>query len=239
MKKHLLTLAFLLAAIVAQAQVASTFYAKADAFFRKNVTNGLVNYKGIKAEPTELDGLVAAIASQSTGGMDRNTSKAFYLNAYNILVIKNVVDHYPIAKPTDVPGFFDQITFKVAGAATTLSDLENKKIRGVYKDPRVHFALVCAAKSCPPIANFAFSGANVEDKLNVLTKAALNSPNFIKVDNPARKAHLSQIMDWYKDDFIAHSKGVVLYINKYRTNPIPDNFTIDYYPYNWDLNEKR
>ena len=141
----------------------------------------MVDYAGIKANAAELKDLVSMIGTFKLSASDQPTQKAFLINAYNILVIKNVVDHYPIAKPTDVTGFFDAVKFNLAGTQITLSDIENKKIRAVYKDPRTHFALVCAAKSCPPIANYAFTPTNVEAKLEAITKAALNNTNFIKV----------------------------------------------------------
>jgi hypothetical protein len=145
----------------------------------------------------------------------------------------------PIAKPTDVTGFFDAIKFNLAGTQITLSDIENKKIRAVYKDPRVHFALVCAAKSCPPIANYAFTPTNVEAKLEAITKAALNNNSFIKVDDAKKTVQFSQILDWYKDDFLAVAKNNLEYVNKYRTTAIPANYTQSFYDYNWALNIKK
>jgi Protein of unknown function, DUF547 len=238
MKKHILFFALLLACAVGQAQTA-TFFTKAEAFFSKNISSGMVDYAGIKANAAELKDLVAGIGAYKLSAADDATAKAFLINAYNILVIKNVIDHYPLAKPTDVSGFFDKITFNVAGSQMTLSDLENKKIRAVYKDPRTHFALVCAAKSCPPIANYAFTPSNVETKLEAITKAAMNNATFIKVDAGKKTVQFSQILDWYKDDFAAVAKTTLDYVNKYRITPIPANFTQSFYEYNWALNGKK
>ncbi len=237
MKKHILFIALLLAGFMAQAQT-SNFFTKAEAFFAKNISNGMVDYAGIKANAAELKDLVAMIGAYKLSGEDA-TAKAFLINAYNILVIKNVIDHYPLAKPTDVTGFFDAIKFNLAGTQITLSDIENKKIRAVFKDPRTHFALVCAAKSCPPIANYAFTAANVESKLESLTKAAMNNATFIKVNVGAKTVQFSQILDWYKDDFLAGSKTILDYVNKYRNTPIPATFTQSFYEYNWALNGKK
>ena len=133
----------------------------------------------------------------------------------------------------------DAIKFTLAGSQITLSDIENKKIRAVFKDPRTHFALVCAAKSCPPIANYAFTAANVESKLESLTKAAMNNATFIKVNVGAKTVQFSQILDWYKDDFLAGSKTILDYVNKYRNTEIPATFTQSFYEYNWALNGKK
>lgn len=238
MKKIVLFFALILAVVTTQAQ-APNFFVKAETFLSKNISNGMVDYAGIKANAAELKDLVSMIGTYALSAADSKTQKAFLINAYNILVIKNVVDHYPIAKPTDVAGFFDVLKFNVAGAQMTLSDIENKKIRAVFKDPRTHFALVCAAKSCPPIPNYAFTASNVEAKLEALTKAAMNNQTFIKVNTGNKTVQFSQILDWYKDDFLVDSKSILEYVNKYRVTPIPAAFAQDFYEYNWALNGKK
>jgi hypothetical protein len=238
MKRNLLLLLFLLlqtSVLLAQ----STFFTKADAFFKENIAGGRVDYAGIKASPAVLNELVGMVAKFDLAGSPKATGKAFLLNAYNILVIKNVVDNFPIAKPLDVPGFFDTKKFTIAGESLTLSDIENKKIRPVYKDARVHFALVCAALSCPPIPAYAFTPEKVETQLESLTKAAMNSTSFIKVSDDKKTAELSMIFDWYKEDFLAVSKTQVDYVNKYRTTPIPAGYKQSFYTYNWSLNVKK
>jgi hypothetical protein len=220
-------------------QAQSGFFSKSDAFFKKNVSSGGVDYAGIKAAPAELDELVGMVGSYNASSADKNTKKAFYLNAYNILVIKNVVNHYPIAKPLDVPGFFDAKKFKIAGSSLTLSDIENKVVRPTFKDARVHFALVCAAKSCPPIAAYAFMPSKVNAQLEAITKKALNRKSFIKVNAEDKTVQLSQILDWYKEDFLAEAGSLLEYVNKYRTEKIPDSYKQSFYTYNWALNVKK
>jgi hypothetical protein len=238
-KQFLLLFALLMAGITIMAQGSTAFFTNANTFFSTHISGGGVDYDAIKADPTELNSLVSEVAKFPYSSSDAKTQKAFLLNAYNILVIKNVIDHYPIAKPTDVKGFFDEQKFTVAGQTVTLSDIENKKIRPTFKDARVHFALVCAAKSCPPIANYAFTPTNVEAKLEALTKAALNSKSFIKVDDQAKTVQFSMILDWYKEDFVAKYKTVLDYVNNYRETKIPASYTQSFYEYNWALNKKK
>lgn len=238
MKKHsLFALLFLLAFSFGHSQ---NFFTKADAFFKANVNSyGGVYYNAIKANPSELNALVDMVANYNFSGATKTTQKAFLINAYNVLVIKNVVDHYPIAKPLDVPGFFDKKKFNVAGMSLTLSDIENKKIRPVYKDARTHFALVCAAKSCPPIPNFAFMPSKLDAQLTARTKKAVNNKYFIRVDNEKKSVKFSQIFEWYAEDFVAEAGDILKYINKYRTTAIPASYSTGYYTYNWALNEKK
>lgn len=239
MKK--LFLIVLLGAFTASAALAQgAFFTKADAFFKKNVsTSGGVYYASIKANPAELNALVDMVAKYNFSSASKNTRKAFLINAYNILVIKNVVDHMPIAKPLDVPGFFDKKKFNVAGMSLTLSDIENKKIRPVYKDSRTHFVLVCAAKSCPPLANYAFMPSKLESQILARTKKAMSSKSFTKVDATNKKVRISEIFTWYKEDFDAEAKDVITYINKYRSTPIPSSYKVSNYTYNWALNIKK
>jgi len=244
MKKSILTLILIASSSMilwAQSTVAGStpFFTRADAFFKKYVFTNGVDYKNIKGNPADLNALVTQIASFPLSGQNKATQKAFYLNAYNILVIKNVIDHYPIAKPTDVVGFFEKFYFSVGGVQLSLSDIENKKIRPDFNDARVHFALVCAAKSCPPLANYAFTPDKVENQLETLTRAALNNNSFIMVDNARMTVQLSEILNWYRDDFLLVEKSLLGYVNRYRNTPIPTSYRQSFYTYNWLLNEKK
>ncbi len=239
MKKTFLNSLLLLLALTLASSLQASFFTDTDAFLKKNVSYGKVDYAGIKASPAELNSLVSQVASYAYSSKDKNTQKAFLINAYNILVIKNVVDHYPIAKPLDVPGFFDKTKFKVAGMSLTLSDIENKKIRPVFKDSRTHFALVCAAKSCPPLANYAFMPSKVDAQLDAITKKAMNNKYFMKVDAEKKTVRFSKIFEWYKEDFLAEADDVLAYVNKYRTTAIPSSYKQSFYTYNWALNEKK
>ncbi|MEM7038624.1 MAG: DUF547 domain-containing protein, partial [Bacteroidota bacterium] len=117
--------------------------------------------------------------------------------------------------------------------------IENKKVRPTFKDARIHFALVCAAKSCPPLPSYAFTPDNVESKLTSLTRTAMNKSSFIKVNNEKKTVQLSQILDWYKEDFLAEAKSLLDYVNKYRKTPIPADYKQSFYTYNWSLNVKK
>jgi len=215
--------------------VIADFFMAADAFLIKYTSNGLVNYTAIKTEALAIKNLYATIGIIDLTGIDKNTKTAFYLNAYNLIVIYSVVKNMPIAKPTDVKGFFDVTKHNVAGSNLTLNELENNKLR---PDPRVHFALVCAAKGCPKIASEAFMPEKVELQLTSLTKKALNDNVFIKVDNASKQVQISKIFDWYGTDFIKHAGSALAYINTIRNEKIPDTYKIEFYEYDWNLNGK-
>ncbi len=214
---------------------AQSFFKNADSFLKENVINGLVNYDALVRNSENLESLANEIANFPIESADKKTQLAFYLNAYNILAIKNVIDNYPISSPLKVDGFFDKITNTVAGKNLTLNQIENDIIRPQFNDARIHFALVCVAKGCPQLSTTAFTSENVNTHLEKLTQQAMNNPNFIQYEGKTVLA--SEIFKWYIVDFGNTKQSVLDYINKY-TNKDVSNFSLDYYPYNWELNKQ-
>jgi hypothetical protein len=214
-----------------------TFIDQTDNFLKKYVSNGSVNYKQIKQNGIEIENLYKEVGNMNLEAMDETNKKAFYINAYNIVVIYWVAKHYPLKSPLDDSGFFDQVKHKVAGEQMTLNSLEIKKILSMYKDPRIHFALACAAKSCPPLANFAFLPALLDKQLDERTAASLNNPNWLKVNNAQKKVELSKLFEWYKKDFLSTGKTEIEWINQFRKEKIPTTYVVGFYEYNWALNE--
>lgn len=209
---------------------------QSDAFFTKSVTEKGVNYSAIKNDPTQLNQLIDLVEKTPLDKLSKNDKAVFYINSYNLLVIKSVINNFPISNPLKVKGFFDEIKHKVAGESLTLNDIENIKLRGDFGDERIHFALVCAGKGCPPITKKAFYSESLNERLQFLTEAALNNPNFIRVDDKNKKVEISQIFEWYQGDFGKNIEEVIQYTNKYRNNPIPLSYAKGYYEYDWSLN---
>lgn len=233
MKSVLLVLLMMPSLILAQSS--SSFFEKADSFFAKNVENGLVNYKAIKADPVVLNELVDMVSKIDVANEKASTYQSFYINAYNILVIKGIVDNYPVNSPLKINGFFDSKRYVVSGKKLTLNDIENKKLRAVYpKEARFHFVLVCAGLGCPPIINEAYKPATLEVQMQRQTEIALNNPKFIRVEG--NKVRLSQIFEWYKKDFTQYG-SYIEFINKYRKEPFAPKTKTSFYTYNWELNE--
>jgi hypothetical protein len=211
------------------------FFNGVSSFLKEHVADGKVNYAGIASDKGELQSLYSQIGSMDLSNADKNTKTAFYLNAYNLLVIWSVVEKYPIQSPLDVDGFFDKRKHLVAGENVTLNTLEEKKLR---PDARVHFALVCAAKGCPKLQATAYLPETVQKQLNEVTTKALNDPQFIRVDYSNKSVQLSKIFDWYGSDFTTTSGTVMNFINTYRSAKIPDTYKLEYYAYDWSLNKK-
>ena len=242
MKRLVFTL--LVAGVLSMSAKAETFnvgdfFSKSDAFFKKYVSKGLVDYKSIKGNLGEIESLYTTINEANVAELTDQERKAFYINAYNLIVIYQVSKYYPLKSAMDQSGFFDKVKHNVAGTPMTLNSLEIKKLIMVYKDPRIHFVLACAAVSCPPLANFAYVPGKIDQQLDDRTRMALNNSSWLIIKAEQKKVLLSKIFDWYKKDFTmndAHS--VIEFINKYRDKPIPSAYEIGYYEYDWSLNER-
>lgn len=221
------------------AQNTDTFFKASDAFFKTYVKDGKVNYKAIKKNTAELDKILASTNSITVDKSDANTYQAFWINIYNLSVIKGIVKNYPVKSPLDIKGFFDKTKHNVGGKKITLNDIEHKLLRGQFNsDPRFHFVLVCAGLGCPPIIAEAYMPNTLDKQLDRQTKIALNNDDFIKVNAKKKRVQLSEIMKWYKEDFKQNGNEID-FINKYREEKIAAKSKISYYPYNWKLNQTK
>ncbi|TRX55538.1 DUF547 domain-containing protein [Fulvivirga sp. M361] len=226
-------------ATVTSATSLEDYFNKANTFLKTNVKDGKVDYKDIVRHFSEIENLYNYQSTINLNGASDQEQKAFYINAYNLIVIYQIAKYYEFNKksPMDQSGFFDKMKHTVAGSLMTLNQLEIKKLLLVYKDPRIHFVLACAAKSCPPLASYAFHPEKLEQQLETRTKMALNDTDWLRLNTDQKKVFLSKIFDWYRKDFTQNGNTVVQYINQYRDSPIPPDFTVDFYKYDWSLNE--
>jgi hypothetical protein len=219
------------------AQDTMQFFQDSNAFFMSHVYNGLIDYKTIKSNPEILNNLMTQAENIKVSKANAKQYQAFWINAYNLSVVKGITEKYPVKGPLSIQGFFDKTTYALGGIKTTLNDLENKILRAEFpNEARFHFALVCAGLGCPPIINEAYTPAKLETQLQRQATIALNNPNFIKVKRG--KVQLSKIFEWYKEDFI-HDGSEIQYINQFRKEPIDVKSRISYYDYDWTLNAKK
>ncbi|MDQ2772950.1 MAG: DUF547 domain-containing protein [Bacteroidota bacterium] len=215
--------------------------AATSAYFAKFIDeNGNVNYGAIKRNPLEIKALAHRYETLDLSSAADRDREAFYLNAYNVMVISEVAAHYPATSVQKIPGFFDKNLVTVAGEKMTLNDLEAKKLREPFHDPRVHFALVCGAKGCPRFNRQAFVGNQVDAQLTIQARKVLQDPKFIRVDEKDKKVLVSEIFKWYEPDFKATGKTTLVYINQFRdSKQIPTTYAVDYYTYDWALNDRK
>ena len=231
--------AWLAAAQIVTAQT-SAWASDYNRLLGKYVTSSGVKYgawKNNAADMQALQGVVDAVAKENVSGLGQKEQLAFYVNAYNAWILHEALGKYPTSSVKDTLfTFFTGKRIKVAGQQTSFNTLEKETIRGKFSDPRVHFALNCASRSCPPLNQEAFSGGKVDAQLEKLAKNFVNSEKGVKMSADGKAAELSKIFDWYKGDF----KGAPLdFINQRRATPIPKDARITFQDYNWSLNEAK
>lgn len=215
--------------------VAAVSDANWDALLQKYVSiAGKVNYKGLKKEEAELDKYLAYLsANVPDKSAGRKTQMAYWINAYNAFTIKLILKNYPVKSIMDINGgkAWDLKFVKLGGKTYTLNDIEHKILRPRFKDARIHFAVNCAARSCPPISNHAWTAANLESTLEQKASAFINNTKYNQIS--AKKLKLSNIFNWYKEDF----GDLIAFLNKYSKVKIEPNAKISYIDYDWRLNE--
>ena len=222
--------------LFAYLQNTSDFNKETESFLKKYVKNGKVDYQSLKSNFKEIDMLYNSLQSVDIKILTDNEVKAFYINAYNIIVIHQITKYFPLKSALDRNGFFDKVKHNIAGENLTLDQIEKGKVILKFRDPLVHFAFSCAAIGCPELANFAFMPNQLDTQLNERAQNSINNPGLIKVDKNKKQVNLSMIFKWYEKDFLMDEKSVIAYINKYRTQKIPVDYTIAYYDYDWSLN---
>ena len=236
-KKQFIIALIALISVEGFSQDLNTFISQADAFFKTNVSKGKVAYSKIHANQDELRSVLKIAEGISVLKTDANKYQAFWINAYNLSVIKGIIDNYPTNSPLDNAGFFDKTIYSLAGKKITLNDIEHKLLRGQFNDARFHFVLVCGAVGCPPLINQAYLPNTLNAQLDAQTKIALNG-SFLRVNVKKKRVQVSQIMEWYKVDFTMNGKSEIDFINKYRTEKLDSEFKLNYFPYDWKVNKQ-
>lgn len=225
---------FVLSGTIFGQSIDQKFFNDTHAFLQENVNNGRVDYTGLKSD-SQLKSLIQVVENANLNNASDATKKAFYINAYNLLVINQAAQKYPLSSVQNIAGFFDSKKVTISGKKLTLNKLEKEYLLKPYKDGRLHFVLVCGALGCPPITNFAYTPEKVEQQLEQQAKLALNDDNFIRVDR--NTVQLSQIFKWYPNDFGGDRKSIIKFINKYRNYSLPSAAKVSYYDYDWSIND--
>jgi len=209
------------------------------------VHNGMVDYRGLKQEEARLDEYLRLLENTDIARLDRDETYAFYVNAYNAWTLKVILAAYPDIQSIRELGVFSTGPWKkkivrVDDRVMSLDDVEHGILRKAYKDPRVHFAVNCASKSCPPLISEPYRGDILDQQLDAATRDFLNDPryNYLQGDT----LYVSRIFKWYGGDF---PDGVLPFILAYARGDFKqqleerkDRIRIKYLDYDWSLNGK-
>ncbi len=215
------------------------------ALLEKYVKKGQVDYRGFKSEKAKLDQYLIVLEKTDSDNLSRNEQFAFYVNAYNAWTIKLILSGYPGVKSIKDLGSIFKNPWKkkicrIDGDVITLDDIEHKILRPRFKDPRVHFAINCAALSCPPLISEPYRGDTLDRQLDHSAWAFINNPqrNYLE-DN---MLYISKIFKWFSRDF---DNDVIGFLIKYAKEDLKkeleakrSKIKIKYLDYDWSLNGK-
>ncbi|UCF95110.1 MAG: DUF547 domain-containing protein [Desulfobacterales bacterium] len=239
----LVAFGFLGAVLMAGAAAIAVDHSLYADLLKKFVHNGKVNYQGFKSQEAELDRYLQMLERIDPQKLSRNEQFAFYANAYNAWTIKLILSGYPTVKSIKDLGSFlktpwEKKFVRIDGRVLTLDDIEHKILRPQFKDPRVHFAINCAAKSCPPLRSEPYRGDILDAQLDNSTRAFLNDPHNFRWEG--NEFYVSRIFKWFAEDFNHDVLGFYL---KYATGDLKsaleehkDDLEIRYLDYDWSLN---
>lgn len=172
---------------------------------------GLVDYAGLKKDPSDLLAFLKQAAKRSPLSdpgdfRGRNAALAYWINAYNAWMMKAVIDAYPVGSVNDIgknPTVFDARGRVCGGADLSLNEIEQRIVRKQFLEPRVHFALNCASMGCPWLPREPYDPARLDAQLDRDARRFFAIPERLSVDFASRTVSVSPILQWYRDDFLA------------------------------------
>ena len=239
MKKILLLLSIIGLSCKLQAQTAEIFFEQTNEFMKKNVSvDGKIDYASLKKSPGELVYILGNISKINSQFGDKNKAKAFWINVYNLQVIKGVVDKYPMASVNNQQGFFNETSFMIANQELTLDDIENTILREIFLDPCIHFVLASGANGGAPLLNEAYMPEKVNEQMKQQSKNFLNNEKFVKIDKKNKTVELPKIFEWYKDDFVTYYRNEIDFLNIFLDKKLDNTLKVKIYDFDWTLNKK-
>lgn len=233
---------------------------------------GMVNYRGLKADGDGLNAFAEAMGRLDPRTYEQWSERqkvAFWLNAYNALTLKAIIDNYPI-KPTfparlrhprnsirQIKGVWTKLKFRVMGEMTTLDAIEHEVLRKEFAEPRIHVALVCAAMGCPPLRNEPYRGEALDEQLGDQARQFLANREKFHIDRGKGRVYISPILKWFGEDFVKAygtttefagqgetERAVLNYISRHlneqdRRYLATGKYKIKYLDYDWSLNKQK
>jgi hypothetical protein len=211
---------------------------------QKNVSpTGQVNYKGFLEDRDTFQQYLTLLTDHppNTKTWTKDDQLAYWINAYNAFTVELILQHYPIESIKKIGGSLTMVNsawdlkfFKIGGIDFDLNTIEHEILRKQFNEPRIHFAVNCASVSCPILLNEAFTGTKVRQQLKDRAVYFINNSQKNQLEEKAIK--ISGIFNWFEADFTKNG-SLIDFLNQYAKVKIQSNATIEFLPYDWNLNE--
>ena len=178
---------------------------------------GAVDYEGLRGDTEALDGYLTALATAPFAALGRDEKLALLINAYNAFTLRLILDHWPLSSIKDIPSGqrWDARRWRLAGRTLSLNQIEHQEIRPKFREPRIHFALVCAARGCPPLRREAYVGARLAEQLEDQARYVHAHDRWFRWDPATGTAHLTELYRWYGGDFEQAEGSVLRFVGRY------------------------
>lgn len=215
---------------------------------------GYVDYQALKQEAGDvLVPYLKQLERADPSAWSRDERLAFWINAYNAYALKLIVDNYPVksiwattegpAKPDKENSPFALKIAPVADTARTLDEIEHEIIRERFDEPRIHFAIVCAAESCPPLRREAYTGARLDEQLDEQGRRFLRDDDKNRIPAGSDMIALNRILNWFGEDFGPSTDALQKYIARYFEGTVRDrlrdaDYQVEFLEYDWTLNDQ-
>jgi len=217
-----------------------------DALLREHVdSDGWVDYAALQGDAPKLDRYLQSVEHVDFDKLGRNEKLALLINAYNAFTLRLILDHFPIQSIKDIPDAerWDAKRWNVGGNTWSLSQIEHEQIRPKFVEPRVHFALVCAAVGCPKLRNEAYRADRIEEQLDDQSRYVHTHDRWFEFDAQKGLVRLTKLYDWYGEDFKQVAGSVLDFAARYspELKKMIDGGTkprIEWLGYDWKLNDK-
>ncbi len=213
-----------------------------DAVLRQWVDDGIVQYPAIRRDG-RFDLYLSQLNRVDPRALPtRHAQLAYWINAYNAFAIKGIVDGLSPSTAWGRYRFFIGAAYEVGGERITLFDLEQRLLIPEYREPRIHFAIVCASQSCPKLRAEAYAPDRVDAQLEEQARQFVNDPSKNRFDRDRKVAHLSMIFQWFEEDFAAARGSLLAYVRHYVTDAAlakeleEQAYRVEFLDYDWSLN---
>ncbi len=212
------------------------FTGKCHRFLGKRVSNGQIDYRQLQRDRRKLDQLTSLIAKASLSKSDYNERMAFYINAYNILVIDQIARSFPLRSPYEIEGFFDQNPFTIAGESLTLNQIEERKLLQPDAEIEVVFAICHGTIGSFPLPEAAFKPKKLEKQLSERARTLAKNEDYIRIKKNSSLVLLCEAFIHIRK--FASKQDLFSQLSTVMERQLPDNYAMDYYPANRLLNQK-
>ena len=208
--------------------------------------DGKVKYAALKADLGALDKYVETLKTFDADKLPSREAKlAHWINVYNALILWSFAKDYPQEKdrlrnPLRRAAYFYRRKFRVGGLDRSLADIEDNSLRKAFKEPRIHFAIVCASTSCPYLSQKVYTAGDVMVRLEEDARRFLTAERNVKVDPAKKTVTVSEIFKWFQPDFGGSEKAVLQFLARFIKTARLDEpgWKLKYFDYNWSINDQ-